>query len=280
MDPGGNCPRGRSGGLLRPDSEPSAVFDEVAQTVKDIEDLGEVKAHQAKVAIIFDYESGWAWETQPQGENYDNFAICFEFYRGLRRNGLTVDVLPPSIDSLEGYQVVFAPSLLCWPGALMDAIQGFDGIAVLGPRAGSKTQNLTFPDSMPPAIPNFDCKVSYVETFPAGSERPLVKGGAVRTWLETVVTSENIIEQTEEGTPLMLAKGQLRYLTGWPDSMAMTRIVSQLAEEADLDWKAMPEGVRRRVTASHEFVFNHNSQTVEIDNTSLAPAEVRITSLS
>ncbi len=266
-------------GLLRPDSAPSAVFEEVEQTARDISSLGDVKTQQAKVAIIFDYESGWAWEAQPQGEDYDNFALCLEFYRSLRRNGLTVDVLPATVDSLDAYQLVLAPSLLSWPSALMQALQSFSGIAVLGPRAGSKTDNLSIPMNLPPAIPGFECKVSYVETFPAGSERPIEGGGAVRTWLETVETSEQILERTSDGTPLLLAKGNLHYLTGWPDQSAMTRIVAKLAVQAGLETLSMPEGVRRRCTASHEFVFNHNAEAMEFDGQTLAACEVRIRSL-
>lgn len=263
-------------GLLRPDSEPSAVFDEVAQTSADISKLGDVATKQADVAIIFDYESGWAWEAQPQGEDYDNFAICFEFYRSLRRNGLSVDVLPPSIDSLDGYSLVLAPSILTWPTTLMNALQSFKGVALLGPRAGSKTENLSIPRSMPPSIPNFDCQVSYVETFPAGSERPIKKGGAVRTWLETVETSEQVLEQTVDGTPLLLAKDNLYYLTGWPDAQGMNRIIAKLAKRGGLSALEMPEGVRRRCTASHEFVFNHNAVATEFEGELLDPAEVRI----
>jgi len=267
-------------GLLRPDSRPSAVFDEVAQASNEMTQLGDVVPTQAKVALIFDYESCWAWQTQPLGEDFDYFVLCFEFYRSLRRNGLTVDILPPSLNSLDGYSLVLAPGLLAWPDGLLGELRRFGGLALLGPRAGSKTENLSIPDSLPPAIPEFDCKVSYVETFPSGSERMLVKGGAIRTWLETVETSEAVTEKTQDGKAVLIGDSKLRYLAGWPDASAMARIIASLASEAGLEEMAMPEGVRRRCTGSHEFVFNHNAEAVEFAGQTIEAAGVVIRRLN
>jgi len=267
-------------GLLRPDSRPSAVFDEVAQASNEMTQLGDVVPTQAKVALIFDYESCWAWQTQPQGEDFDYFVLCFEFYRSLRRNGLTVDILPPSLNSLDGYSLVLAPGLLAWPDGLLGELRRFGGLALLGPRAGSKTENLSIPDSLPPAIPEFDCKVSYVETFPSGSERMLVKGGAIRTWLETVETNEAVTEKTQDGKAVLIGDSKLRYLAGWPDASAMARIIASLASEAGLEAMAMPEGVRRRCTGSHEFVFNHNAEAVEFAGQTIEAAGVVIRRLN
>jgi len=149
-------------------------------------------------------------------------------------------------------------------------------VALLGPRSGSKTKNLSIPKALPPGIPGFDCTVSYVETFAAGSERKLKKEGAVRTWLETVETSEIIVEKTEDETPVLLGNKELRYLTAWPDTTAMTRIIADLAEELELDSMKMPEGVRRRCTGSHEFIFNHNAEPVECAGERIEAAGVGI----
>jgi len=267
-------------GLLRPDSEPSEVFDEIVQTSAEINRLGDISPAQAKVALVFDYESCWAWQTQPQGEDFDNFVLCFEFYRSLRRNGLSVDIVPPTIDSLDGYSMLLAPGLLTWSTGLLEQLRSFNGLALLGPRSGSKTESLSIPRSLPPAIEGFDCKVSYVETFPSGSERDLVGGGAVRTWLETVETTEAIDEQTLDGTAVLIGSGNIRYLAGWPDAQAMTRIIAKLAVEIDLKTTAMPEGVRRRCTGSHEFIFNHNSENVEFDGLVIKAADVLIRQLN
>lgn len=259
-------------GLLRPDSQPAAVYPEVESTAREIKELGEVRTEQAKVGLIFDYQSCWAWEVQPQGEDFDYFALALECYRGLRRLGLTVDILPPTVNDLSGYQLLLAPGLMSWPEGLLAQLEDFSGVALIGPRTGAKTEDFAIPSSMPPGIPGFDCRVSYVETFPLGSERALQNGGAIQTWLETLETSESVIERTEDGTPVLLAKGKLYYLAGWPDADAMLRILESLARQTGLSTQRLPEGVRKRSTASHQFVFNHNAFEVKLDGDVLEAA--------
>ena len=128
-------------GLLRPDSEPSAVFQEVEQTSAEIQELGELSFATAEVALVFDYESCWAWEVQPQGEMFDQFSLVLDFYRGLRRLGLNIDILPPDTQKIQDYKVVLIPGLFTWPNSLLDQIQDFDGQALIGPRTGSKTKH-------------------------------------------------------------------------------------------------------------------------------------------
>jgi len=119
-------------GLLRPDSQPAAVYPEIEAVAQELLALGEVETEKAKVGLIFDYESCWAWEVQPQGEDFDNFALALEFYRGLRRLGLSVDVLAPTVADLSGYELLLAPGLMSWPEGLLNKLRAFEGLAVLG----------------------------------------------------------------------------------------------------------------------------------------------------
>jgi len=95
-----------------------------------------------------------------------------------------------------------------------------------------------------------------------------------------VETTETIVEATIDGTPLLIGDGKLRYFTGWPDADAMARIIAQLAVDAELNVVTMPEGVRRRCTASYEFIFNHNAYTVEFAGHAIEAAGVVVTKLS
>ena len=56
----------------------------------------------------------------------------------------------------------------------------------------------------------------------------------------------------------------------------MTRIIASLAQEANIEVKTMPEGVRRRCTGSHEFIFNHNAEAVKFAGHVLQAADVLI----
>ncbi len=265
-------------GLLRPDSIESATFPEIAETIKEINALGGIEYRQADVALVFDYESCWAWETQPQGKGFDGFAIVFEFYRGLRRLGLTVDILRPDTDTLTGYKLLIAPGLFDLTESLRNKISKFEGLSLLGPRTGSRDTNFHIPLPLPPAIDQFDCEIDYVETFPQTSARALTKGGAVHTWFERLRTNENVDETLESGEPVMVRKNNHIYLGAWPDADAMVRILEQLANEAGIDTERLPEGIRTRRTASHTFLFNHNAESVTFSGHVLPAAGVKIVS--
>ncbi|RBP51620.1 beta-galactosidase [Arenicella xantha] len=261
-------------GLLRPDSQPAAVYPEVAETAREIQQFDDIQPAQADVAIVFDYESCWAWEAQPQGEDFDGFGLAFDLYRSLRRLGVSIDILKPE-SSLDGYKLVLIPGLLAWPEVLLAQLSSFSGSVLIGPRTGSKTANFQIPAQLPPNISSLDCTVQYVETFPITSPRPLTDGGAVRTWLESVQTTETVLETTVDGQPVLISRGNLRYLAGWPDQEAAQRIFQRLLDDAEIAYSLMPEGVRRRATGSHEFTFNYNATSVEVDGEVMAPAAVR-----
>ncbi len=263
-------------GLLRPDSQPAAVYPEVEQVWHEIEELGEIEVSKADVALVFDYESCWAWDTQPQGQGFDAFAIVFEFYRALRRLGLTLDIVRPDIASITPYKMILVPGLFDLKSNLRDQLKSFEGISVLGPRTGSRDTNFQIPTPLPPAIDGLNCTVSYVETFPPRSARALHGGGAVHTWFEALEGSAEVIERLGDGSPVLVANGNTHYLGAWPNAEGLVRILETLARKADLDTEKMPEGVRKRQTASHEFVFNHNADTVMFRGQPLEPASVLI----
>lgn len=259
-------------GLLRSDSVNSATFPEVEQVAAEIAEIGEIEHAKADVALVFDYESCWAWETQPQGEDFDYFSLCLDFYRGLRRLGLSVDILPPTTSVLADYALVLAPGLMHWPATLLDQIKSSGTIGLLGPRSGSKTSEFKIPDSLPPGITGLSAKVSYVETLAKGSERALRAGGHVHTWVECLDSQDTVIEDTTDGVPILVANGNISYLAAWPDATAMVRMLKALCAQAQLTTVEMPEGVRKRQTGSHEFVFNHNAQSVEFQGESIPAA--------
>ena len=262
-------------GLLRPDSEESVFFKEVKQVGEELRVVGEITPAQTKVAMIFDYESCWAWQTQPQGQEFDYFSLALDFYRSLRRLGLSVDILPPNTQQLNEYQLLLIPGLMHWGDDLLSQLGSFKGVALIGPRTGSKTVNLSIPDCLPPGVPKLDCRVCHVETIRSGAVRELAQGGEVRRWFEHLDTSEPVLEALASGEPLLVGSPTLQYLAGWPTSEAMQRIVSNACNSLEIPVSELPEGLRLRSTASHRFVFNYNAHAVEFEGESIAAAGVR-----
>ena len=63
-------------GLLRPDSVPAVAFGEAEVVARELAAMPDVGTGAAKVGLVFDYASAWAWEIQPQGRSFSYFWLC------------------------------------------------------------------------------------------------------------------------------------------------------------------------------------------------------------
>jgi beta-galactosidase len=248
--------------LLRPDSVAAPAFDEVAQVARELADIPEVDTEQAPVGLVFDYPSAWAWDTQPQGRDFDYFRLVLHFYRGLRRLGLSIDILPPDCEDLSAYSLVLAPGIMTLTQELKSAFERFEGVALLGPRTNSKTSSFAIPVPLPPGLAGMDCRVERVESLPPDVGVRLALGGSFVHWHERLAGSAEIVERTTEGLPAMMAAGSLRYLGGWPDETALHRMLRTACDECGLEVEILPGDLRRRDTIKHTFYFNYDSRSV------------------
>ncbi|WP_371156485.1 beta-galactosidase [Jannaschia sp. 2305UL9-9] len=247
-------------GLLRPDSQPARGFVEAAEVAAELADAPDVAPVQAPVALVFDYVSQWAWEVQPQGADFDYFALCFDLYRALRSLGLSVDILPPDTATLSGYRMTLVPGLLTLTDPLRGGIAAADGMVVTGPRTDLKTDQIAFKSPMGPDIPGLDLTSVMEESLPPQGARPLAKGGAIGKWLEHIDSPEDSGEMTTDGTPTLFRRGNRVHLAGWPDTTAARRILRDLAIEAGIAITDLPDGLRIRDTGAERFVFNYAAE--------------------
>ncbi|MEO1091493.1 MAG: beta-galactosidase [Pseudomonadota bacterium] len=246
-------------GLERPDGVAAPALAEVRQVAAELEARPIAGTGASEAAIVFDYESAWAWTVQPQGQALDYFALIFEVYRACRRHGLSIDILPPDVGDVEGYRLVAVPGLTTWRPALIEALARFSGVAIIGPRTGSKTGAMRIPDRLPPDLPPtlLDARVVRVESLRADMAVPLAQGGAFTGWREKVEGDAMVMERTVDGWPAVLAQGRVRYLCGWPDEIAMARLIEDVVRAAGLAPRALPEGVRIRRTADGYAAVNY-----------------------
>jgi len=261
-------------GLLRPDSQPAPALAEAAQVAREIEEMPEVGTCAAQVALIFDYESEWAWKAQPQGRDFTFFGLAFDTYRALRRAGLNVDILPPSSGDLSGYKLILAPGLMALSPPLRAALAAFRGVALIGPRCDTKTADLSIPVPLGPNVPGLDVTVALAESLPPDATEPLEQGGAFRRWSEHLEGSAPVLERTAGGRPAIMGGAHLRYLAGWPDEAAFDRIIRKAAQDAGLVTHDLPEGLRLRDTATHRFLFNYAPEPQGWGSVTIPPAGV------
>jgi beta-galactosidase len=261
-------------GLLRPDSAPAQAFAEVAAVARELATMPEVGTAQAQVGLVFDYASDWAWETQPQGRGFTHLWLVFHVYRSLRRLGLNVDILPPDTADLSGYKMVLAPGLFTLSDPLKAALKAHEGTAILGPRTNSKTPDFAIPVPLPPALPGLDAVVARVESLPPDVPVPLAQGGALIHWREKLEGSAEVVEAAEDGWPALVRAGGLHYLGGWPDDQALARILQRACAGEGIETDPLPEGLRRRDTATHRFLFNYNPVPAEWAGVAIPPGGV------
>ncbi|MEP5760671.1 MAG: beta-galactosidase [Litoreibacter sp.] len=260
-------------GMLRPDNIAAPALSEAATVADELTKMPEVGTAQAKVALIFDYASDWAWDVQSQGSGFNYFRLCLEMYRGLRKLGLDIDIVGPDIDDLSSYALVLAPGLLSISDTLSAALMRFEGIALIGPRSNSKTDELCIPLPLPPNIPGLDATIAYVESIRADVPRSLRNGGAVKHWVENISTTATVHEMTEDGAPILIGD-QLRYLGAWPDEAALDRLLRGVCAELGVDITPVADGLRIRRSETHLFAFNYGSLPVQFGDVEIPPAGV------
>jgi len=267
-------------GLLRPDSGAAPALAEAAQVAQEIADLPEASAGDAPVALVFDYESAWAWDTQPQGADFEMFRLAFAAYRALRRAGLSVDILPPDCDDLSAYKMVLAPGLMRLSDPLRAALARYDGIALIGPRTDTKDDELSMVLPLGPNLPNTDVSVVLTESIPPSDSVPLTGGGAFLHWFEHLEGDAPVRLATKDGRPAIMGGANLRYLAGWPSDDTFDILVRDLAHEAGVETVPMLEGLRIRDTATHRFVFNYAATAQDWNGTTIPAAGVHWEALS
>lgn len=266
-------------GLLRPDSIDAPAMAEAIQVAKEIESIPDVDIGNAQVGLVFDWHSAWAWEAQPQGADFDYFRLTFEFYRALRKEGLSVDILPPDTADLSAYKFIVAPGLLTISAPLRDALKTFKGTTLLGPRTDCKTNELSIPSPMGPNIDGLDTTAIFVESLPPSETVALEQGGVFRHWVERLDGSSKVTEQTIDGHAAIVSNGQMHYIAGWPDDVALSRIIRGLCATAGVETTPVSDGLRIRDTKSHRFVFNYAPEAADYNGVSVPAAGVYWTDL-
>ena len=249
-------------GLNRPDNEPDTASIEAKQALQALAVLGDVSSsQQADVALVFDYEAQWLFETQPQGKSFDYSKLAFQFYTALRRKGLSIDTVGPNA-SLAGFKFIVIPSLPMVPNRLVSQLKDTSSEILIGPRTGSKTENLQVPPNLAPGPLEalLKTKVLRAESLRAG----LTHSGSVDSakfttehWKEHIETRADVVAVHDDGSPAMIRADNAVYLPVWPDPALLSVAIEAAAKRQDLPCKDFPEGLRVRRLGQFTFAFNY-----------------------
>ena len=260
-------------GLLRPDSVDAPAIAEATQVAQEIADAPSVADCISEVALLFDYQSDWMWQTLPQGRGLEYFNLLYDNYRALRKLGLSIDIISPKEDFSE-YKLVVAPGLLHMNDDLKKRLSERAGPTVVGPRSGSSTMHLGVDRPLGPNLPNIDVSTTRIETLRPDMPILIEGGGSVKGWSETLETSADPFRIMSNGELAAVSSGNLIYLGGWFDDEALIKAFSEICLKAGIELFVMPDGLRRRETSKEMFWFNYGTNNVEIEGRSYPPQSV------
>ncbi|WP_380056796.1 beta-galactosidase [Falsihalocynthiibacter sp. SS001] len=260
--------------LLRPDGADAPALVEALEVSREIKSIPDVGTAKAKVALIFDYASAWAWDVQPQGADFDYFRLCMCYYRALRRAGQSIDILPPDTADLSQYKLVVAPGLMTIPDALMSAMSTFNGTALVGPRSNVKTEELSIAVPLGPNLPDLDVKVVNTESIPPNSSIAIASGGTVRHWFEHLEGQAEAQWSTTDGRPVIMHNGGMSYVAGWLDDETLYALMAETCTTLGLEVADLPDGLRIRDTETHRFYINYAPEALSHEGLSIPAAGV------
>ncbi|NNE49653.1 MAG: beta-galactosidase [Altererythrobacter sp.] len=251
-------------GLLRPDGEPAPALAETHAAAEAIEKLGAVGKPLREAAVVFGYDAEWITQIQPQGEGLSALWAAFDSYRALRKLGLNVDIVSPT-SNLSDYALVVLPCLPIVPDELVQSLQTFEGQLIVGPRTGSRENDLRIPDDLPPGrfqsiLP---LKVTRSESLRPGLEHQ-GDGWSIARWFDHVETEMEAELVAEDGAVACWVHANCRYLATWPQGAVLREVVTRALDNAGLQAVGTPDGLRIRRTSNYVFVFNYAAHENEI----------------
>ena len=258
--------------LLLPNAEPNEGLHVVQQVARELAALdAKPQAARADVALVFDYESQWAWKIQPQGKDFSYLELVLTFYRALRRAGVSLDVVAPTAEAVKGRKLVLLPGLFSPSEEFVAALQASGAVAQMGPRSGAKTPDFHIPDALAPGTLQklINIKVRRVASLRPGIEARMAKtngGEAFVKWQEYLMPGAEveILTQAEGGEAALLRQGRAFYLAGQPNFALAQDITRKLLRAAGLNALDLPQDIRVRDNGGLRYVFNYGPHPVDI----------------
>ncbi len=246
--------------LNRPDNSQARAYQEAQTVAEELAHIPEVITDPSPVALVFDYPSLWATQTQPQGASYDGFSLLFEFYSGLRKLGQSVDIVPATA-SLKDYALVVVPHLLMVDDSFVAAAKESSGRFVFGPRCGSRTRDHQIPDILAPG-PLQDLlpiRVELAESLRPGFRIPVDQIGAFERWSEHVEPQPGVSVKltSDRGHPAWLQADRFSYIAGWPDDSLCMHILRDELESAGLPILETGDDLRIRDRGNLRTIVNY-----------------------
>ncbi len=267
-------------GLNRPDRTLDTGGEEAGCAARELRRSNILKSAigtrgRGDAALVFDYPSLWALETQPQGADWHGLEPCWQMYGALRRLGLNVDILRAG-DDLASYRLIAVPSLVLVSAEAQAALEAAARHAtiVIGPRCGAKTGDLSIPQNLAPGALGViaGVKVTRVESLRPGLVRHVAFAGkryAMTKWAERLELPDTTraLGTFVDGSPAVTLRedgGSTIYLAGLPERGLMDDIMAMAAARAHLVVSPLAHALRIRKSEGLTWAFNYSGTPVDL----------------
>jgi len=171
--------------------------------------------------------------------------------------------------------MVVVPPLPVVPADFAERLARSGAQVVLGPRTGSKTEDLQIPATLPPGslVAVLPARVWRVESLRPNVAEPVrLAGGASlddgvgrhwRDFIETGAAGNDALEiraRFADGHPAYVQSGAIHYFASLFDDALTTRLFAGIAREAGLEVTALGDGVRISRRGGLTYVLNYGEQ--------------------
>lgn len=256
--------------LLLPNGEPGKAYEIAKNISEELSQIGaHAKAGRSPIALVFDYESEWAWKIQPQGREFSYFNLVFDYYRALRRAGCTIDIVPPHAEAIENRKLILLPGLFAPSPDFVVALERSQAVIVMGPRSGSKTPDFQIPADLPPGELKrlIDLRIEGVESLPTDihvSMDRMNSSAYFHLWREFVSVDRNaeILWHTEDRHSALIGHKNHFYIAGIANDLLLDIFMDRFLKQAGLPYLALPMDLRLRDHGPHRFFFNHGPDPI------------------
>ena len=277
------------GAIVGPDGEPLPIYPVISRIGAEFDGAATALAGttpKAQVAILHSYDSRWAIDFQRFNRNYHQLDVLLDYYRPLRNERLTVDIVNADAP-LDGYKLVVAPDLNVISPQLAAHLLAYveqGGHLLLGPRSGMKNEYDALNVGRQPGplvAPLGGRVVEYYALDNAVPVSGMLGAGTVTLWAERLSAqaknAEVLLRYGKgngwlDGHPAMITrrvgKGRISYLGAVVDPALMDRVIAWATNGAQVrpEFEAVPKGVEvcRRVGNGHTiFVLINHGKTAE-----------------
>ncbi|WP_145044410.1 beta-galactosidase [Paenibacillus xylanexedens] len=280
-------------GLLSHDFEPNPVYDEAKTIGRDFARLSPQLINLKKtnrVAVLFSNESytaiKWFGFNFTSDKNYND--VVRWMYDELYKMNIGCDLIDPSVESYEGYDVIIVPALYAASDALLEKLNQFvqdGGHVVYSFKSGFTNEHVKVRSTRQPGIISEACGINYSlfvepkhvalrdDPFAVGEEQ-----NQIHTWMELITpTTAEVLAwydhphwgQYAAITQNSYGQGKATYVGCFTSSAVIHKVLERVMKEAGV-WGAdqelaFPIIVKTGVNElgnSIRYYFNYSDQRV------------------